>query len=336
MRKGCNILSTSKRETLRSRRGERIMQTKLERIAKVAKENPKERFTSLIHLINEETLIYSHNEMKSRKSPGIDQVTKTEYEENLKENIQNLLSRMKKGSYKPKPTLRKYIPKAGSNKKRPLGIPAYEDKLVQSALSHILNAIYEQDFLDSSFGFRPKRGCHDALKVLNKTIEKRNMNFIVDADIKGFFDNVNHDWMMTFLKHRIEDPKVIQLITRFLRAGIMENEEIHHATVGTPQGGVISPILANIYLHYVLDIWFEKVVRKRCKGQAYMVRYADDFVCCFEEESEARLFYKALIERLEKFNLGIAEDKTKIIKFGQSALADTIIRGKLNRKRLIF
>lgn len=310
------------------------MKTKLERIAEIAKTKKDERFTSLIHLINRDSLIECHQEIKRDKSPGVDQITWGEYDKNLVDNIDKLIGRMKANKYRPNPVLRKYIPKPGSNTKRALGIPSYEDKLVQLALSKILNAIYEQDFLDSSFGFRPKRGCHDALKALNKIIEDRNTNYIVDADIKGFFDHVDHKWLLKFLKHRISDPKVVNLITKFLKSGIMDDGYYSDSTEGTPQGGVISPILANVYLHYVLDLWFEKVVRKRCRGDAYIVRYADDFVCCFEYEQEANLFYKTLIERLKEFKLEIAEDKTNIIKFGKSASIEALKLGKQKRKHL--
>lgn len=311
------------------------MKTKLQRIAEIAKTNKEEKFTSLIHLINQESLIECHHEMKRKKSPGIDQVTKDIYETNLIENVKDLVNRMKTNSYRPNPALRTYIPKAGSKDKRPLGIPSYEDKLVQLALSKILGAIYEEDFLDSSFGFRPGRGCHDALKALSRIIEERDINYVVDADIKGFFDHVDHKWLITFLKHRISDPKIIGLITKFLKSGIMEEGNYFDTTEGTPQGGVISPILANIYLHYVLDLWFEKVVRKRCRGDAYIVRYADDFVCCFEYEQEAKVFYNTLIERLKEFNLEIAEEKTKIIRFGKNACIEALKLGKQNRKHSI-
>lgn len=202
---------------------------------------------------------------------------------------------------------------------RPLGIPEYEDKIVQKGITKILNAIYEQDFLNCSFGFRPNRNCHDALKILNHYIENKYVNYIVDADIKGFFDNVDHEWMMKFLQHRITDPNLLRIIRRFLKSGYMEEGKKYKTETGTPQGGVVSPILANVFLHYVLDVWFEKKVRKECKGQAYLVRYADDFICCFQSKSEAEKFYVDLKERLKKFNLEIAEDKTKIIPFGRYA-----------------
>lgn len=295
------------------------MLTKLERIAEIAKERPDEKFTSLIHLIDKEMLIKCHYELKRNKAPGIDKITKNEYEINLEENIENLLQRMKAFKYRPNPVKRVYIPKAGTDKKRPLGIPSYEDKIVQLAITKILSAIYEQDFLDCSFGFRPKRSCHDAIKILDEYLSRRRINYVVDADIKGFFDHVDHRWLMKFLEHRIKDKNLLRYIARFLNAGIMENGQFYKAYEGTPQGGIISPLLANIYLHYVLDLWFEKVVRKRCRGQAYIVRYADDFVCCFEYKNEAEAFYEALKLRLAKFNLEIAEDKTKIIYFGSKA-----------------
>lgn len=295
------------------------MYTKLERIAEIAKENPNEKFSALIHHINKEMLMQCHKELKGNKATGIDGKTKLQYEANLEENITSLLERMKKFSYKPQPVRRVYIPKPGTEKKRPLGIPAYEDKLVQLAINKILTAIYEQDFLESSFGFRKGKGCHDALKQLDVYLSWRNINYVVDADIKGFFDHVDHEWLMKFLGHRISDKNVLRYIKRFLKAGIMENGSFKKSYEGTPQGGIISPTLANIYLHYALDLWFEKRIKKHCKGQAYLVRYADDFVCCFEYEDEAKAFYKALRERLGQFNLEMAEEKSRILYFGKQA-----------------
>ena len=293
------------------------METKLRRIAEIAKTKPSERFTSLIHLINAETLIQSHNNMKAGKASGIDNVTKYEYEADLKENIEDLVGRMKRNAYKPQPARRVYIPKPGSNNKRPLGIPAYEDKLVQAALAEILNAIYEQDFLECSFGFRPNRGCHDALQLLDKILNKPSIRYVVDTDIKGFFDNIDHEWMMRFIEHRIEDKNLRRLISRFLKAGIMEAGIRYDTPRGTPQGGVCSPILANIYLHYTLDLWFDKIVRKHCRGDAYMVRYADDSIFCFQYAKDALRFYRAFINRLDKFGLEISQEKTKIIRLNK-------------------
>lgn len=295
------------------------METKLIRITKLAKEQPDIKFTSLVHLLNAENLKRCHHELPAGRATGIKQVTKEKYGENLDDNIEKLVASMKRRSYKPTPVRRTYIAKAGSKMKRPLGIPDHEDKIVQRGIAKILNAIYEPIFLDCSFGFRPNRSCHDALKILNVYIEERHTNFIVDVDIKGFFDNVSHEWMMKFLEHKIADPNLLRIIARFLKGGYMEEGKYYRTDVGTPQGGIISPILANVYLHYVLDLWFEKEVRKSCVGQAYMVRYADDFVCCFQSETEANNFYRDLIVRLKKFNLEISEDKTKIMPFGKYA-----------------
>lgn len=295
------------------------METELTRIAEVARKRPQERFTSLAHLINETTLRDCHRKMKANKALGIDKVSKEEYEQNLTENLRELVEQMKRQAYKPQPVRRAYIPKPGTSKKRPLGILAYQDKLVQAVMARILTAIYEADFLDCSYGFRPGRNCHDALKELTRIIETRRINYIVDADIKGFFDHVNHEWMLKFIGHRIADPNIRRLIARFLKAGVMENGVKQNIIEGTPQGGNISPILANIYLHYVLDLWFTRIVKKWCRGEAYLIRYCDDFVCCFEYEEEAKAFYEALKGRLGKFNLEIAEDKTRIIAFGRNA-----------------
>ena len=298
------------------------METQLERIAKVAKVNPKEKFTSLIHLINKESLIESHKAMQPGKASGVDKVTKEQYSEGLEENIGDLLSRMKRQAYKPQPVRRTYINKEGSHKKRPLGIPAYEDKLVQSALARILNAIYEQDFLECSFGFRPHRGCHDALQLLDKIVNKDEIRFVVDADIKGFFDNVDHEKMMKFIDYRIEDKNLKRLIVRMLKAGIIEEGMKYETPKGTPQGGSASPIFGNIYLHYVIDIWYEKIVREHCQGNAYMVRYADDAVFCFQYEEDAKRFYKSFVKRLGKYHLEVSEEKTKIIELKKDGADD--------------
>lgn len=304
------------------------METKLARIAEIARGRPNEKFTSLAHLLNEEMLKQCHAELSRGKAPGTDQVTKEEYEADLDENIAGLVARLKKKAYRPQPARRTYIPKTGTDKMRPLGIPAHEDKIVQMGLSKILSAIYEADFLDCSWGFRPDRNCHDALKILNFIIETRKINYIVDADIEGFFEHVDHEWLMKFLEHRIIDPSIHWIIRRILKSGYMEEGKRHDITEGTPQGGVISPILANIYLHYVLDLWFEKVIKKKCKGEAYMVRYADDFVCCFRYRDDAENFYRELRNRLGKFNLSIAAGKSKIIAFGRFAAERCAKKGR--------
>jgi group II intron reverse transcriptase/maturase len=295
------------------------METGLGRIADIAKARLRERFTSLAHLINVDSLKACHQGMDGKKAAGVDKVTQEEYEANLEDNLTDLVARMKRQAYKPQPVRRVYIPKPGTNKQRPLGIPAYEDKLVQAALSEILNAIYEADFLDCSYGFRPGRGCHDAIGALAGIIEREPVNYIVDADIEGFFDHVDHEWLMKFLEVRIADPNLLRIVARFLKAGMMEAGVKYDTPEGTPQGGVASPILANVYLHYALDLWFHQVARKSCKGKAFMVRYADDFVCCFQFEEDARAFYQALVQRLAKFNLEVADEKTRIIAFGRKA-----------------
>jgi group II intron reverse transcriptase/maturase len=294
------------------------VETKVARIADMAKTDPNLRFTSIGHLINEDMLRECHKRMKAGKATGVDGVTKAVYEQNLETNLTRLVERMKKKSYRPQPARRTYIPKDEHNT-RPLGIPTYEDKLVQMALKRLLEAIYEQDFLDHSYGFRPKRGMHDALKRVTHIVEKEQMNYVVDADIKGFFNHVDHDWLMKFLDKRVGDSNIHRLVKRMLIAGIQEDGMFEATEEGTPQGSAASPLLANIYLHYVLDVWFEQAVKKQVKGRAAMVRFADDFTCMFQYQEDAQRFYHALCKRLEKFNLTVAEGKTKIIRFGRYA-----------------
>ena len=296
--------------------GRTKVETKLTRIANMAKSDPNLRFTSIGHLIHEDMLTACHKKMKTGKATGVDGVTKEMYENNLEANVKNLVERLKKKSYRPLPARRTYIPK-DEKSKRPLGIPAYEDKLVQMALKQLLDAIYEQDFLDHSYGFRPKRSMHDALKRVTYIMERKKMEYIVDADISGFFNHVDHDWLMKFLNKRIGDPNIQRLVKRMLIAGIQEDGKFEPTEEGTPQGSAVSPLLANIYLHYVLDLWFEVAVKKQLRGQAEMVRFADDFVCMFQYKDDAERFYYTLLKRLVKFNLTVAEEKTKIIRFGR-------------------
>ena len=285
-------------------------------IALKAKEDPKCKFTSLIHLLTEDFLKECFRELKRRKSPGIDGITVSEYEKRLDENVADLIARLKGKQYKPKPVKRVYIPKPNGDK-RPLGIPAVEDKIVQMAIKKILEAIFEPDFIVTSYGFRPNRSCHDALEQIDKIIMNCPVNFIVDMDISKFFDTVNHKYLMEFLKNRIVDSSLLQLISRFLKSGIMEEGIYFETDQGTPQGGVLSPVLANVYLHYVLDLWFETDVIPQLNGYAQLIRYADDFVVCFENEKEAKVFGIALRQRMSKFGLTISEEKSKIIEFGR-------------------
>ncbi len=312
-------------------RNSETVSTKLQRIAEKARRDPSCMFTSLFHLMNKELLRECFAMLRGDAAAGIDQVTKAEYGERLEENLTVLVERLHRMSYSPLPVRRVYIPKPGSSKKRPLGIPALEDKLVQAGLARILTAIYEQDFIEDFFGFRPGRGCHDALRALSYEVEKKPVNYIVEADIKGFFDHVDHEWMMRFVAHRIADKRVQRYIKRFLKAGVMEKGVVENSDEGTPQGGVISPILANIYLHYVLDLWFERRYRPTCRGNVRIIRYADDWVTCFQKEEEARRFRHDMEERLIHFGLELAPAKTKILEFGPSAKAQARRRGEKTR-----
>lgn len=274
---------------------------------------------NLATYINSRTLAASHKEMDRKKAKGIDGVAKDDYAVHLRGNIEHLVNRMKNGSYKPEPIRRVYIPKDGSNKLRPLGISCYEDKLVENVIAQILTKVYEPKFYNDSFGFRPNKNCHQAVREVIEMVQYRKINYVVEADIKGFFDNVNHKWLIKFLEHDIADKKFIDIIKKFLKAGIMEDGKYLDREKGTPQGNGASPLLANIYLHYVLDNWFNVVVKRECKGQAYLIRYCDDFVCCFQNKPEAEKFYASLIERFNKFGLELAMDKTKTLEFGRFA-----------------
>ena len=292
------------------------MATKLQDIRALSVKHS--RLETLINHVNYETLAAEHRRQQKRKAAGVDKVTKEEYGENLEENLNDLLTRMKKFSYRPQPVRRTWIPKA-NGKTRPLGIPSYEDKLVQGVMANILNEVYEPRFLDCSYGFRPGRKAHDAIKAVNDLIMFKRVNYILDCDIKGFFDNVDHQWLMKFLEHDIADKNFLRYIVRFLKAGVMVEGHYENTSVGTPQGGLISPVLANVYLHYVLDLWFEKRIKRQLRGEAYLVRYADDFIIMFENEEEAKDVYEALKERLSQFGLELAEDKTRILPFGRNS-----------------
>lgn len=301
------------------RSSDESVETKLCRIAEKARSDPSCQFTSLFHLMTEEMLRGCFMRLKDKAAAGIDQVTKQEYAQNLDDNLAELVRKLHRMAYIPQPVRRVYIPKAGSKKQRPIGIPALEDKLVQSALVRIVQAIYEQDFIDDSYGFRPERGCHDALRALSRTVERGSVNHIVEADIRGFFDHVDQGQLMRFLGHRIADKRVFRYIKRFLKAGISEDGVYRASERGTPQGGSISPLLANIYLHYTLDLWFERRFRRSCAGDARLIRYADDFVACFQRESDAKRFRTEMEQRLSQFALEIAPEKTKVLEFGPYA-----------------
>ena len=314
-------------DTSAALRGGVQMSTKLSSLTQRARENPKHRFTRLIDLMTEDFLVECFGRLKRDKAPGVDGVTYKEYGANLEQNVKDLVVRMKAWRYRPNPSRRVYISKS-EGKKRPLGIPGMEDKVVEMGIKRILEAIWEVDFEDVSFGFCPQRSCHQALNVLDKVIMTKPVNFVVDMDIKKFFDTVDHKWLNRCLEQRIKDPHVLRLIGRFLNTGVIEEGKYVPIEKGTPQGAVLSPVMANIYLHYILDLWFEKVVKSRLKGFAQLIRFADDFVVCFQSQKEAKEFREALEQRLGKFGLEIAEDKSKIIEFGRYAWQKAQTRGE--------
>lgn len=279
---------------------------------------------NLICYVNAETLKAKHREMPKGKASGVDKITWEEYDKNLDENIATLIAKMKQFSYRPQPAKRVYIPKA-NGKLRPLGIPCYEDKLVAAVMADILNEVYECIFLDTSYGFRPKRGCHDAIRELNRKIGGGKVSYVLEADIKGFFDNVDQKQLMKFISHDIEDKNFSRYIVRILKSGIMEDGKYYESDKGTAQGSPISPILANVYLHYALDLWFAYLKNHKIfRGEAHIVRYADDFVMLFQYKSDSEEMYRALPKRMAKFGLELAMDKTKIMSFGRFAKQNSI------------
>ena len=294
------------------------METKLERIADKSRNEKRPIFTSLYHLINEELLKKCHKELDGNKAEGIDNVSKKEYAEDLDENIKDLVIRLKNKAYKPAPALRVYIPK-DNGKMRPLGISIYEDKIVQLALKKILEAIYEPKFQDNMYGFRANNSCHKAIKYVHKSISTTRINYIVDADIKGFFDHIDHEWMIKFIEYNIKDPNIIGLIKKYLKAGIMDKGKYVATEEGSAQGNIISPVLANIYMHFVLVLWYKEVIEKRAEGENFLVVYADDFIAGFQYQREAQAYYEALKKRMSKFGLELESSKSKIIKFGKFA-----------------
>jgi group II intron reverse transcriptase/maturase len=290
----------------------------LERIRRTAKERKKERFTALLHHISTNLLEAEFLAIKEHAAPGVDGLRWRDYEQNLKDNLEELHARVHRGAYRPLPSRRVYIPKP-DGRQRPLAVAALEDKIVQRATAVVLNAIYEEDFLGFSYGFRPGRGAHDAMDALVVGIESRKVNFVVDADIRSFFDTMSQQWLIRFLEHRIGDRRIIRLIQRWLKAGVLEDGTVRVSEIGTAQGAVISPLLANIYLHYVFDLWVERWRRREATGDMIIVRYADDFIVGFEHEGEARRFLDAMRERLQEFALSLHPEKTRLIEFGRHA-----------------
>jgi RNA-directed DNA polymerase len=297
------------------------MTTELTRFTQGENKQSQRRYTSLMGMLfNVSGLTESFHRQPRGKAVGVDGIGKADYENHLIENLADLSARVRRMGYRPKAAKRVYIPKANGGK-RPLGLPSFEDRIVQDRLSRILTTIWEPEFRDCSYGFRPGKTAHQALSRLNHIIAHERTQWVVEADIKGFFDHVHHEYLLQFVEHRIGDSNLLRVIQRFLKAGILDDGVFCATDEGTPQGGLVSPVLANIYLHYVLDLWFEKRFAKGCKGKAYLVRYADDFVGCFECEADARGFEQALKVRLAQFALEVEPTKTALIRFGDLAPA---------------
>jgi RNA-directed DNA polymerase len=301
----------------------------LERISIKARANPDLVLTSLYHHIADiEHLQACFRLLKGNKAVGVDDVTKSMYADDLEANLQDLSARLKRMGYRPQPKRRVYIPKPGNEKGRPLGISSFEDKIVELATKRVLEPLFESIFEECSYGYRPQRSQHQCLDALGRTIQQKCVNRLVEADIRGFFDTVNHEWLLKFLGQRIGDERVLRLISRMLKAGIMEDGLVQAAEVGTPQGSILSPLLSNVSLHYVLDIWFQRRMRRHCRGEAYLYRFADDFVACFQYQTDADDFLESLGKRMEEFHLELAPEKTRHLEFGRYARANAYHRGE--------
>jgi group II intron reverse transcriptase/maturase len=298
----------------------------LECIRKAAKEKEKERFTALLHHISIDLLEEVFFELKENAAPGVDGLTWKEYEAEIERKLEDLHARLHRGAYRALPSRRVYIPKP-DGRQRPLAVAALEDKIVQRATAVVLNAIYEEDFLGFSYGFRPGRSTHDALDALVVGITSTKVNWILDADIRSFFDTVSQDWLIRFVEHRIGDRRIIHLIQKWLKVGVLEDGVVSVREEGTGQGSVISPLLANIYLHYALDLWAERWRRREATGDMIIVRYADDFIVGFQHENDARRFWNEMRERLQEFALSLHPEKTRLIEFGRGAAENRKRRG---------
>jgi group II intron reverse transcriptase/maturase len=298
------------------------MTTELACFTQWARESPQRKYTALMGMLfDPEGLHASFERQAANKAPGVDGVRKAQYAEGLEARLADLSARVRRLGYRPAPVRRVYIAKAIGRGRRALGVPCFEDRIVQDRVSLILQAIWEPEFRDCSYGFRPERNAHQALKRLAEIITVKHTQWIVEADIRGFFDHVTHSHLLRFLAHRIADPRLLRIIDRFLKAGVLEDGVFSASEQGTPQGGLVSPVLANIYLHYVLDVWFEKRYAKSCRGKVYLVRYADDFVACFHLEEDAMRFMLELNSRLAEFDLEAEPTKTRLLCFGDKARA---------------
>jgi RNA-directed DNA polymerase len=307
----------------------------LDRVRKTARERKKEKFTALLHHVTVDALEEAFFELKKNAAPGVDGLTWEDYEVGLGRKLADLHSRVHRGAYRASPSRRVYIPKP-DGRQRPLAVAALEDKIVQRATATVLNAIHEEDFLGFSYGFRPERGAHDALDALSVGITRKRVNFILDADIEKFFDSVSQEWLIRFVEHRVGDKRIVRLIQKWLKAGVLEEGVVTASGRGTGQGSVISPLLANIYLHYVFDLWADRWRRCEAKGDVIIVRYADDIIVGFEHEADARRFLDEMRERLGKFALSLHPDKTRLIEFGRFAAANRERRGLANPETFDF
>jgi len=317
-----------------TQRGERVSQG-LGGVRQAARERKQERFTSLLHHLTVDLRRDSYYALKRNAAPGVDGVRWSEYEDGLEDRLQDLGGRVQRGAYRAQPSRRVYIPKA-DGRQRPLGIASLEDKIVQQGVVTILNQIYEEDFQGFSYGFRPGRSPHDALDALYVGLHRKRVNWILDADIRGFYDNMGHEWTRKFVEHRVADKRILRLIGKWLKAGVSEDGEWSETKVGTPQGAVVSPLLANVYLHYVFDVWAEVWRKKVAKGDMIVVRYADDLVVGFQHRADAERFPQEFQERLAQFGLEIHPEKTRLIEFGRFAVGTGSGGAKGNRKRLRF
>ena len=298
----------------------------LERVRQAAKQRKKERFTALLHHVNTDTLQTAFYALRRKAAPGVDGITWQEYEADLEPRLKDLHDRIHRGAYRPQPARRTYIPKA-DGRQRPLAIAALDDKIVQGATVLVLNAIFEEDFLGFSYGFRPGRGTHDALDALVVAVNSRKVNYILDADIQSFFDSVSQEWLVRFVEHRVGDKRIVRLIRKWLKAGILEDGAVTVSDRGTGQGSVISPLLANVYLHYVFDLWAERWRRQEATGDMIIVRYADDLIVGFEHKAEAIRFLDAMRARFGAFALSLHPDKTRLLEFGRLAAVRRQQRG---------
>jgi RNA-directed DNA polymerase len=312
------------------------METGLERIAAKARCESNLRFTSLGHHITRERVWTNLCHIPDCSAPGVDGLTVTEAKERFSEWIEVMLQSVHRQGYRAPDIRRVYIPKPGKREKRPLGVPTVSDRALQRSTAQVLSAIYEQDFLPCSFGGRPGRGAHHALATLNEIVAGSKVGWVLEADLKNFFGSLSHDWLLRFVEHRVSDPRLISLIRRWLKAGVLEDGEIQPNEQGTPQGGSISVLLSNVYLHYVLDLWFERVVKPRLRGEAYLVRYIDDFVMCFQYRADALRVQDALCKRLGKFDLALEPTKTKLAEFGRFAQRHAGKHGRSRPETIYF